>query len=55
MPAEFQNSYSPFMLRVLVNVDYDNDVVTFYGQYGQSYPFTMESFVWTADIIGAKE
>lgn len=51
MPPEAQNTPFPYLSRAVIDVTGDEENVTFWGNVGSSYPWTIRNFLMTAERI----
>ena len=54
MPAEAQNTPYPYLSRAVIEVSGDEENISFWGNVGSSYPWTIRNFLMTAERISVE-
>jgi hypothetical protein len=54
MPTEAQATPFPYFSRAIVDIGSDEETLTFWGNVGSSYPWTMRNFIMTAERISVE-
>ena len=54
MPTEAQNTPFPYLSRAVIDVTNEEESLTFWGNVGSSYPWTLRNFIMTVERVSVE-